>query len=87
MKYKFLKNIAALLFASAIAIACNNKTAQDGIGPDIENPPSSQDSLQPGYQAGGSSDSATLKNADASRMSGGKDSVKGEVTPPNAKEQ
>ena len=79
--------MAALLFASAIAIACNNKTAQDGIEPDIENPPSSQDSSKPDAQAGGSSDAATLRNVDASRMPSGKDSVKGEVTPPNAKEQ
>lgn len=77
-----------LLFATAIAISCNSKTKTEGdIESNIENPPTSQDSVVPNMQTDAKSDTATLKNVDASRMSNGKDSVKGEVTPPNANEQ
>jgi len=88
MKFSISKNIAVLLFATAMTISCNNKTETEaGIESDIENSPTSQDSVEPDMQTGAKSDTATLKNVDASRMSNGKDSVKGEVTPPNANEQ
>ncbi|MNE48281.1 hypothetical protein D3C80_1427340 [compost metagenome] len=88
MKNSFLKNIAAVLFASICLMSCNTRNSEgDGIESDIENPSTSADSATSGGHSGRSQDTSRLKNVDASRLSDGKDSVTGEVTPPNAKDQ
>jgi len=88
MKISILKNMMALLFASVFAIACNSKTeTEGGIESDIENPPTSQDSVSSYKDSGSKGDTANMKKVDATRMSDGKDSVKGEITPPNAQKQ
>ena len=88
MKNSFLKNIAVALFAATCLVSCNTRNSEgDGIEPDIENPSTSAGSATSGGHSGGSQDTSHLKNVDASRLSDGKDSVTGEVTPPNAKDQ
>lgn len=87
MKFSILKKTAAFAIICVMAISCNNKTTQDGIESDIENPATSQDSVTSNQQSQNNVDSTSIKINDASRMSNGKDSVTGEVTPPNAKEQ
>ncbi|HEU4496355.1 MAG TPA: hypothetical protein VFR70_04825 [Flavobacterium sp.] len=87
MKFSILKSV--LLFSAALALqSCNSKSGN--IESDIENPATSQENGSPA--GGGTAGGDTLQNNDQSRndamrMSDGKDSVDGEVTPPNAKEQ
>jgi len=88
MKITILKNMMALLFASVCAISCNSRTeTEGGIESDIENPPTSQDSVTSYKNTESVGDTANMKKVDATRMSDGKDSVTGEVTPPNAQKQ
>lgn len=88
MKNSLLKNIAAVLFASIFLVSCNTRNSEgDGIESDIENPSTSSDSATPVGPTGNSQDTSQFKNVDASRLSDGKDSVSGEVTPPNVKDQ
>lgn len=82
MKLMTLKNTAALLIAMTMAISCNRKAAQDASASGPENLPTPQESV-----VGKNRDSTSSSGADASRMSRGKDSLSGEVTPPNAKDQ
>ncbi|MDQ7962011.1 MULTISPECIES: hypothetical protein [Flavobacterium] len=74
-----LKTICLLLIFYSI-VSCNRR--KDGIESDIKNPPTSADTVLPATKPEGDS----IQN-DASRLSTGKDSVKGEITPPNAKNQ
>lgn len=88
MKNSFLKNTAAMLFASLCFASCNTRNSEgDGIESDIENPSTSTDSVTAAGTSGNSQDTSHLKSVDATRLSDGKDSVEGEITPPNAKEQ
>lgn len=87
MTTTILKNTAALLFFAAAAISCNSKTeSTEGTGLGTENT-NSLDASSENENAATQADTAKLQNVDASRMSGGKDSVSGEITPPNAQEQ
>ena len=89
MKTLILTTFAAVLSAVAIltAASCNSRQPNSGIESDIENPATSADTVT-SYKDGSSrdSDSMNIKN-NSQRMSDGKDSVAGEVTPPNASEQ
>jgi len=88
MKNRTLKNLFLLFTLTAMVTACNSKTETEaGIESNIENPPTSQDTVTD-YKSPSSKDkdSKALETNDATRMSDGKDSVKGEVTPPNVTE-
>jgi len=83
-------SIFFFLFASLTFFACSSKTNNEsdssGKESNIENPATTEDSIVP------DADSRELKNSkndslnDATRLSDGKDSVKGEVTPSRIKE-
>jgi len=84
MKKSILKSTIAMIFVAMLAVSCNKtNTTESDMESDIENATTSQDSIT----SDTSSDTANLKNVDATRLSNGKDSVNGEVTPPNAREQ
>ena len=86
MKKRIAIPATALLLASLLAVGCNSSGSTNG--PGTENPVTSQEpAASYNANAGTAGDSASLKNADAGRLSDGKDSVKGEITPPNASEQ
>lgn len=88
MKNSFLKYIASVLFVCFFLLSCNTRNSEgDGIESDIENPSTSTDSVSSARASGNSQDTSQIKNVDASRLSDGKDSVSGEITPPNVKDQ
>ena len=82
MKNLNFKTVFAILSISLAIVSCNSK---NGTGSDIENPETSQDTIS--NNTSSAEKDSTLKNVDATRMSDGKDSVTGEVTPPNVKEE
>lgn len=82
MKNLNFKTVFAILSISLAILSCNSKNAT---GSDIENPETSQDTIS--NNTSSAEKDSTLKNVDATRMSDGKDSVTGEVTPPNVKEE
>jgi len=71
-----------LVFVLMVLAACNTKTERN-IQSDIENPKTSNDTVE----AETSTENGAVPDNDASELSDGKDSIDGEVTPPNAKDQ
>jgi hypothetical protein len=89
MKTLHLKAAVAMLsmFALFATSSCNGRQQNSGIESDIENPSTSPDTVK-GYKDRSTKDKDSLNDKnDSRRMSDGKDSIAGEVTPPNAAEQ
>ncbi|QRY55486.1 hypothetical protein [Sphingobacterium siyangense] len=82
MKSLSITKSLCLVLAYMVLASCNSNTGRH-IESDIENPKTSADTVQ----AEMSTENGAVPDNDASRLSDGKDSVDGEVTPPNVKEQ
>ena len=88
MKFSILKK-SLLAFTLALALqSCNGKGNEGNMESELENTSSAEGA--PATSANTLNDTTakqdSLKN-DATKMSNGKDSVQGEVTPPNANKQ
>ena len=84
MKNSTVRITSALFFASALFVSCgkNNQGGADDSG-SVE----TEEVTTTATQTATPEDTANAKKVDATRMSNGKDSVDGEVTPPNATKQ
>ena len=84
MKNSIVRITSALFFVSALSVSCG-KSNQGGA--DDSGSVEAEEVTTTETQTATPEDTANAKKVDATRMSNGKDSVDGEVTPPNANKQ
>lgn len=83
---KTLTKIAAGFIVALAFQSCKGSGSEGDVESNIDNPPTSQEVSPAEDTSSGDTTNPASKN-DAMRMSHGKDSLDGEVTPPNANEQ